>query len=111
VERDLQTSIAAQAENVTMSDVETVDIKKALRAALTSPRSKVSRSATGRRALEKAANNPRKSERGKTVQLNVEIRKDLKQALANAAHDHRKKIWEIVEAGIEAELRKLGDKS
>ena len=33
-----------------MSDVETVDIKKALRAALTSPRTKVSRSATGPRA-------------------------------------------------------------
>lgn len=93
-----------------MSDVEAVDIKKALRAALTSPRSRASRSATGRRALEKAANNPRKSERGKTVQLNVEIREDLKRDLANAAHDHRKKIWEIVEAGIEAELRKLGAK-
>lgn len=93
-----------------MSDVEAVDIKKALRAALTSPRSKVSRSATGRRALEKAANNPHKSERGKTVQLNVEIRDDLKQALKNAAHDHRINIWEIVEAGIAAELRKLGTK-
>jgi hypothetical protein len=94
-----------------MSDVEDVSIKQALRAALTSPRGKVSRSATGRRELEKAANNPRKSERGKTVQLNVEIREGLKQALADAAHDHRKKIWEIVEAGIEAELRKLGTKS
>ena len=62
-----------------MSDVEAVDIKKALRAALTSPRSKASRSATGRRALEKAANNPRKSERRKTVQLNVEIREDIKR--------------------------------
>jgi hypothetical protein len=44
------------------------------------------------------------------VQLNVEIRDDLKQALKNAAHDHRTNIWEIVEAGIEAELRKLGAK-
>jgi hypothetical protein len=96
---------------VTMSDVEAVDIRKALRDALTSPRGKITRSATGRRALEKAANNPRKSERGKTVQLNVGIREDLKQALANAAHDYRRKIWEIVEAGIEAELRKLGAKS
>jgi hypothetical protein len=94
-----------------MSDVEAVDIRKALRAALTSPRGKVTRSATGRRALEKAANNPRKSERGRTVQLNVEVREDLKRALANAAHDHRKKIWEIVEAGIEAELHRLGGKS
>jgi hypothetical protein len=99
-----------------MSDVDAVDIKKALRAALTSPRSKISRSATGRRALEKEANNPhdarrsRKPSRGATVQLNVEIREDLKQALANAARDHRKKIWEIVEVGIEAELRKLGIK-
>ncbi len=100
-----------------MGDIEAVDIKRALRAALTSQRSKISRSAMGRRALEKEANNPhdarlsRKATRGPTVQLNVEIREDLKQALANAARDHRKKIWEIVEAGIEAELRKLGGKS
>ena len=59
-----------------MSDVDPASIKQALRAALTSPRGKVSRTATGRRELEKAANNPRKSERGKTVQLNVEIRED-----------------------------------
>jgi hypothetical protein len=91
-----------------MSEVEEVNIRQALRAQLTSPHGKVSRSAEGRRASEKAANNPRKSERGKTMQLNVEIREDLKGALASAAHEHRKKIWEIVEAGIEAELRRLG---
>jgi hypothetical protein len=100
-----------------MSDIDPVSIKQALRAQLGSQRSKISNSAKGRRALEKEANHPhdarlsRKATRGTTVQLNVEIREDLKQALANAARDHRKKIWEIVEAGIEAELRKLGAKS
>jgi hypothetical protein len=67
-----------------MSDVDPVSIKQALRAQLGSQRCKISRSADGRRALEKAANHPRQNPRGSTVQLNVEIREDLKQALANA---------------------------
>jgi hypothetical protein len=94
-----------------MSEIDPVSIKEALRSQLGSKRGSTSGSAAGRRTLEKVANNQRVSGRGRTVQLNTEIREDLKHALSKASREHRKKIWEIVEAGIEAELRKLGAKS
>ncbi|MEI9899210.1 MAG: hypothetical protein WDN31_02705 [Hyphomicrobium sp.] len=96
-----------------MGDVGPVDLKAALRAQLGSQRGKVSRSAEGRRALEREANNPhdarlaRGTSRGNTVQLNVEIPEELKQRLVNAVRTSGDRMVAIVSRAIVAELARM----
>jgi len=95
-----------------MGDIGPVDLKAALRAQLGSQRRKVSGSASGRRALEREANNPhdarltRGTPRSTTVQLNVEIPEDLKQRLVNEVRASGDRMVLIVSRALIAELEK-----
>jgi hypothetical protein len=67
-----------------------------------------------RRAREKPALSPNdgrvKRATGRTVQLNVMIRPEMKERLVNASRDHRMMIVEIIERGVEKALAELGSK-